>query len=222
MSNHAAARGSQFSVGLACLLLLAPVLGLAGPKTAKPVLHGKHWVAITGKPLAATAGAMTFNRGGNAVDAACAMLAATATMWDVLGWGGETQALIYNPKTGESKVSTHWALHPLVPRPNSSETRAWFSRRSTAPWPPLRRAHPVALMVMLAEYGTMSLAEVLAPAMQMAEGYPMEEAQADNIERHKDILQQWPDSRSVFLPHLADDNAKQRVRALPRRDFSSA
>ncbi|MCP4048658.1 MAG: gamma-glutamyltransferase family protein, partial [Gammaproteobacteria bacterium] len=42
--------------------------------TNKPVLHGKHWVAITGKPLAATAGGMTFTRGGNAVDAACAML----------------------------------------------------------------------------------------------------------------------------------------------------
>ena len=39
--------------------------------------------------------------GGNAVDAACAMLAATSTMWDVLSWGGETQALIYNPKTGK-------------------------------------------------------------------------------------------------------------------------
>ena len=26
------------------------------------------------------------------------MVASTATMWDVLGWGGETQALIYNPK----------------------------------------------------------------------------------------------------------------------------
>ena len=72
-------------------------------KTNKPVLHGKHWVAVTGKPLAATAGAMIFTRGGNAVDSACAMLAATSTMWDTLGWGGETQALIYNPHTGEVK-----------------------------------------------------------------------------------------------------------------------
>jgi gamma-glutamyltranspeptidase/glutathione hydrolase len=56
-------------------------------------------MAVTGKPLAATAGAMTFSKGGNAIDAACAMLAATCTMWDVLSWGGETQALIYNPKT---------------------------------------------------------------------------------------------------------------------------
>src|SRR6187401_3779012 len=67
--------------------------------TQKPVIHGKNWMAITGKPLAATAGATIFNQGGNAVDASCAMLAATCTMWDVLAWGGETQALIYNPKT---------------------------------------------------------------------------------------------------------------------------
>src|SRR5687767_5518392 len=69
--------------------------------TQKPVLHGNRWMAITGKPLAATAGSMIFQKGGNAVDAACAMLAATCTMWDVLSWGGETQALIYNPKTGK-------------------------------------------------------------------------------------------------------------------------
>ncbi len=45
-------------------------------QTQKPPLHGKNWMAITGKPLAAEAGAMIFQKGGNAVDAACAMLAA--------------------------------------------------------------------------------------------------------------------------------------------------
>ena len=73
-------------------------------QTQKPPLHGKNWMAITGKPLAATAGAIVFNKGGNAVDAACAMLASTCTMWDVLSWGGETQALIYNPRK-QTKVS---------------------------------------------------------------------------------------------------------------------
>ena len=69
------------------LLLVAPVfLRAQSVQTQKPPLHGKHWMAITGKPLAATAGAMIFQRGGNAVDAACAMLAATCTMWDVLSW----------------------------------------------------------------------------------------------------------------------------------------
>src|SRR5690606_23507271 len=74
-------------------------ISIIAQQTQKPPLHGKNWMAITGKPLAAQAGAMVFQQGGNAVDAACAMLAATCTMWDVLSWGGETQALIYNPKT---------------------------------------------------------------------------------------------------------------------------
>ncbi|NIP82083.1 MAG: gamma-glutamyltransferase family protein, partial [Gemmatimonadetes bacterium] len=82
------------------LVLGAAPFPVSAQETNKPVLHGRHWVAITGKPLGATAGAMIFQQGGNAVDAACAMLAATATMWDVLSWGGETQALIYNPEDG--------------------------------------------------------------------------------------------------------------------------
>src|SRR5215207_11273943 len=87
----AAARGAQASAWP-----LPPL------KTAKPPLHARHWLAITGKPLGATAGAMMFQKGGNAVDAAAAMLAATCTMWDTLSCGGETQALIYDPR--EKKV----------------------------------------------------------------------------------------------------------------------
>ena len=92
-------------IARASLLLALLVTSVAGSthaqRTQKPPLHGRHWMAITGKPLAATAGAMMFQQGGNAVDAAAAMLAATSTMWDVLSWGGETQALIFNPNTGE-------------------------------------------------------------------------------------------------------------------------
>ena len=74
-------------VTVALTLFLTPAL-VNGQRSQKPVLHGKHWVAITGKPMAATAGSMIFVKGGNAVDAACAMLGATATMWDVLSWAG--------------------------------------------------------------------------------------------------------------------------------------
>ena len=87
---------ARWCAGLLVVALLLPTTADA-QRTVKPVLHGTHWVAITGKPLGATAGAMIFQRGGNAVDAACAMLGATSTMWDTLGWGGETQALIYDP-----------------------------------------------------------------------------------------------------------------------------
>ncbi|HEX9161344.1 MAG TPA: gamma-glutamyltransferase family protein, partial [Thermoanaerobaculia bacterium] len=80
------------------VIISLPMFAQRAPKTQKPPLHGRHWMAITGKPLAATAGAMIFQKGGNAVDAAAAMIAACSTMWDTLSWGGETQALIYNPR----------------------------------------------------------------------------------------------------------------------------
>ena len=153
-------------------LLAAPAE--AQRTTNKPVLHGSHWMAITGKPLGATAGARLFHEGGNAVDAACAMLAATATMWDVLSWGGETQALIYNPNTREVV-----GINALGVAPTGAT--ADFFREQEMAYPPaygplaaVTPGTPGGLMVMLAEYGTKSLAEVLAPAIEMAEGYPIE------------------------------------------------
>jgi gamma-glutamyltranspeptidase / glutathione hydrolase len=186
------------------LLALAPAPPAAAQRTVKPVLHGSHWVAITGKPLAATAGALTFARGGNAVDAACAMLAAVTTMWDTLGWGGETQALIYNPHTGKVVGVNALGVAP------TGATVDFFHRRGDR-YPPefgplaaVTPGTPGGLMTMLAEFGTLSLAEVLRPAMEMAAGYPMEQAQADNIERWRDMLAQWPASKKVFLPHLGE------------------
>lgn len=172
--------------------------------TQKPPLHGRHWMAITGKPLAATAGAIIFDRGGNAVDAACAMLAASCTMWDVLSWGGETQALIYNPNT--KKVI---AVNALGVAPTGATAEFYKSKGMKYPpeYGPLAAVTPGTpggLMTMLAEYGTMSLKEVLAPAMQMAEGYPIEAQTANSIERNKDQIKQWPYSAKVFLTHAGE------------------
>ncbi len=190
--------------------------------TVKPVLHGKKWVAITGKPLGATAGALIFAKGGNAVDASCAMLAATATMWDTLGWGGETQALIYNPNTG--KVI---GINALGVAPTGA-TAAYFRDKGMV-YPPeygplaaVTPGTPGGLMVMLAEYGSMSLAEVLAPAIEMAAGYPIEAAQANNIERRRDIIKAWPDSRRILLPHLDETNPSQRAAASAGEIFKQA
>jgi len=189
-----------------CLLvafLLFPTM-LAAQRTQKPALHGRHWVAITGKPLGAEAGAMIFQKGGNAVDAACAMLAAVTTMWDVLSWGGETQALLYNPRT--KKVI---ALNALGVAPTGAT--ADFYRSKGMHFPPeygplaaITPGTPGGLMVMLAEYGTLSLREVLEPAIRMADGYPIEEETANSIERNKRWLKQWQYARAVMLPHAGE------------------
>ncbi len=194
------------------LLLLAAVSALAvtavhpvtAQRTNKPPLHGRHWMAITGKPLAATAGSMMFTKGGNAIDAACAMLAAVTTMWDVLSWGGETQALIYHP--GLKKVI---GINALGVAPTGAT--AEFYRSKGYRYPPeygplaaVTPGTPGGLMTMLAEYGRLSLKDVLAPAIEMADGYAIEAQTANSIEANKARIKQWKYSTAVYLPHLGE------------------
>jgi gamma-glutamyltranspeptidase/glutathione hydrolase len=183
--------------------LCAVGLGIvvSAQRTVKPVLHAQHWLAITGKPLAATAGAMMFQKGGNAVDAACAMLGATSTMWDTLGWGGETQALIYNPKTRKVIGVNALGVAPTGATPEFYRAKGMAYPPEYGPLAAVTPGTPGGLLVMLAEYGRLSLAEVLAPSIQMADGYPIEQQAADAIERQKDEIKKWPPSAAVFLTH---------------------
>ncbi|HEX2211713.1 MAG TPA: gamma-glutamyltransferase [Longimicrobium sp.] len=193
---------------LAAAILATPA---AAQQTAKPPLHGRHWMAITGKPLAATAGAMTFQRGGNAVDAACAMLAATSTMWDVLSWGGETQALIYNPNTGQVIGINALGVAPSGATPEFYRSRGMPYPPEYGPLAAVTPGTPGGLMVMLAEYGRLSLAQVLEPAIQMADGYPIEAQTANSIHNNRARLREWPYSRAVMLPHGGEEREAPRA-----------
>ena len=186
-----------------CLLLFVATVSnfLFAQQTQKPPLHGKNWMAITGKPLAATAGSIVFERGGNAVDAACAMLAATCTMWDVLSWGGETQALIYNPKTKQVLAINAMGVAPTGATPEFFKSKGFGFPPEYGPLAATTPGTPGGICYMLSNYGTMSLKEVLAPAMQLAAGYPIDAQTANSIERGKDKIKQWPYSTKVLLTH---------------------
>jgi gamma-glutamyltranspeptidase/glutathione hydrolase len=200
-----------FAAAAAVLATTLALTAIAQEKTQKPPLHGSHWMAITGKPLAATAGARMFEQGGNAVDAACAMLAATSTMWDVLSWGGETQALVYHPGTGRIVAINGLGIAP-------TGATAEFYRRKDLKYPPehgplaaVTPGTPGALMVMLAEFGRLSLAEVLAPSISLADGYAIDAETADRIELEKEKIKQWPYARAVMLPHLGEQREAPRA-----------
>ncbi len=199
-------------VALAALLLLALPPVVEAQRTAKPVLHGRHWMAITGKPLGATAGARMFHQGGNAVDAAAAMLAATSTMWDVLSWGGETQALIYHP--GEERVIGVNALGAAPTGATPDHYRAEGHDNFPPEFGPLSAVTPGTpggLMTMLAEWGRLSLADVLQPSIEMADGYPIEADAARRIRNTVDEIRQWPSSMDVYFTHPDDaDNPGPR------------
>lgn len=207
---------------VASLIVIAAVGAAgAGPpaqRTEKPVLHGREWVAITGKPMAATAGALIFAKGGNAVDAACAMLGAVCTMYDVLSWGGETQALIYNPETGRVIGLNALGVAPTGATVEFYRSKGFAYPPEYGPLAAVTPGTPGGLLTMLAEYGTMSLAEVLAPAIRMAEGYPMDKETGDRIERDKKRIKDWPYSRAVLLPHPGEEREAPRPGELFRQD----
>ena len=211
---------TPIGVAAAIAMLLASLPSdLMAQRTARPVLLGKEWVAVTGKPQGAMAGAMIFQRGGNAIDAAAAMLAATATMWDVLGWGGETQALIFNPETGKVIGINALGVAPSGATPQFFREQGMLYPPEFGPLAAVTPGTPGGLMVMLAEYGRLSLAEVLAPAISLAEGYPIEASQSANIERRRSIIEQWPDSTRVFLPHRDPDDPSSPAAPRPGEIF---
>jgi gamma-glutamyltranspeptidase/glutathione hydrolase len=187
--------------GLVVAALAATPGGAQSTRTVKPVLHGRHWMAITGKPLAATAGALVFAKGGNAADAAAAMLAATCTMWDTLGWGGETQALVFDPRTKKVVGLNALGVAPSGATPEFYKAKGLRYPPSRGPLAAVTPGTPGGLILLLTEYGRLSLAEVLAPAIQMADGYPIEAQLANALEREKKTLGSWPWSKAVFLPH---------------------
>jgi gamma-glutamyltranspeptidase/glutathione hydrolase len=191
---------------LAAFVLILAVIGpgLEAQRTEKPVLHGRHWIAITGKPMAATAGARMFLKGGNAVDAACAMLGSVCTMWDVLSWGGETQALIYHPGLKKVVAVNALGVAPTGATPEFYRSKGHAFPPATGVLSAVTPGTPGGLITMLAEYGTLSLKDVLAPAMELAAGYPMEKDTADRIEKDKAEIKKWKYARAVMLPHLGE------------------
>ncbi|MBS1915262.1 MAG: gamma-glutamyltransferase [Bacteroidetes bacterium] len=177
---------------------------LFSQQTQKPQLYGKNWMAITGKTYGAEAGAQIFQKGGNAVDAACAMLAAVCTMWTTLSWGGETQAIIYNPHTGKvfSIDALGWA--PTGATADFFKNKGMNFPPEYGPLAAVTPGTPGGLCYMLAEYGTMSLKDVLAPAMQLASGYAIDAPLCNVIEANKKRIKDWPYSKAVFLTHLGE------------------
>jgi len=202
---------TTLSLALALSTTLAIMPATAQSPPNKPVLHGHRWVAITGKPLGAEAGARIFRQGGNAVDAACAMLAATATMWDVLSWGGETQALVYDPNTGRVHAINALGVAPTGATPEFFREQGHDYPPAYGPLAAVTPGTPGGLMTMLAEFGTLSLAEVLAPAIELADGYPIEAQTAEQMERNKDRIKEWTYSPAVFLPHLGEEREAPRA-----------
>jgi len=119
----------------------------------------------------------------------------------VLSWGGETQSIIYNPKTKKVNSIDALGFAPGRATVEYYRSRGYYFPPEYGPLAAITPGTPGGLCHMLAEYGTMSLKQVLSPAMEMAAGYAIDAQVSNNMQRYADSLRLWPYSKKLFLVH---------------------
>jgi len=159
-----------------------------------------------------------FLKGGNAVDAAAAILAATCVLHDSLSIGGENQALIYDPIR-----NTVFGINGLGVAPTGATPEFFINKGMAFPpeYGPLAAVTPGtpgSLIQMVAEFGTMSLKDVLQPAIDLADGYPIEEQTAQIYADNKEQFMKWKYSKEVYLP---GGDAPKRGQIFVQRDLAN-
>ena len=170
-------------------------------KAGRSVVRAQHGMVASSQPLASQVGIDVLKRGGNAVDAAIAM-AATLNVTEPMmtGIGGDAFALVYWAKTKELK-----GLNASGRAPRAM-TREYFAKKEIDRMPTDGMESitvPGAFdgwVTLLEKYGTMKLADVLAPAISYAEnGFPVMEKTAEDWQAEVALLKKTPDAASNYL-----------------------
>jgi len=183
--------------------------------TFRPVVRGKRGVVTGGQPLSVEAGLRILQSGGNAVDAGVATIfAASVIEFSHFSFGGEVPILIKlkGQKVvvieGMGQAPMNATLNFFVKRRNDGEsgtTMAGARRGGLIPSTgPLSATVPAVLdacVTALDQFGTKTLAEVMEPAIQLADGFPLDELRVQYIRTRSSIFSQWPDAKRVFLPN---------------------
>ena len=197
---------------LICLAIATAVIASAVAKpvadTFRPVVRGKRGAVAAGHPLSAEAGLRLLQQGGNATDAGCAaILAASVIEFSHFSFGGEVPIII-KPSSGAVAVINGQGIAPQL------ATRQFFLDQARKgepkmglPFIPSSGILPAtvpavldAVVTALDRFGTKSLAEVIQPAIELADGVPIDELRATYIERTRKIFEPWPTSAKLFLP----------------------
>jgi gamma-glutamyltranspeptidase/glutathione hydrolase len=207
-------------VFLCCALLAFTALLFAQRKEmldrpARQPTRGTRGAVAAGSEYATEAGMRIYHKGGNAVDAGVAtMFAASVSEYSHFGFGGEAPILI---RTKDGKVH---AIAGVGTMPKLANAEFFRHRRIGAGellalepgglkgiipvaglMPALVPGMVDAGLVALREFGTMSFSDVIAPAIELADGSSIDETRSGGIARSRRFFDLWPTSKQVFLPN---------------------
>src|SRR6266540_2716634 len=172
-----------------------------GGKTRSAV-RAMNGMVATSQPLASAAGLRILQQGGNAVDAAVAAAAALCVVEPMMvSPGGDMFAIVWDAKRKELKGLNASGRSPAAISIDELKRRG-IDRM------PSEGIHTVTVpgavdgwAKILERYGTMKLAQVLQPAIEYADAFPIDEMRVNYIHNTRRVYEQWPASRAVFLPN---------------------
>jgi gamma-glutamyltranspeptidase / glutathione hydrolase len=178
--------------------------------TMFPPVRGTREMVAAANNFEVEAGYRLLTAGGNAVDAGvAAILTAAVTEQARFGLGGEMPLLL--KMNGKAPI----AISGVGTAP-ALATLAAYTNRTPEPWEASGRIPPIpaqgiksailpgafsGLMLALEQHGTKSFAEVVAPAIEYADGFPIGEEFVSFIRNGQKLLELWPASREFFLPN---------------------
>src|ERR1700751_5832273 len=166
-------------------------------------VRGAHGMVASDEAHASQAGAAILKGGGNAVDAAVATAFALAVVEPAAGNIGGGGFMLVRMADGRTSFLDYREVAPgkatremyIKPDGKLDEVASVIGYKSVAV-----PGTVAGLELALKKYGTMKLADVLAPAIRLAEkGFPVSEKLAQEFEFHRTELEQFPMSKRIFL-----------------------
>jgi gamma-glutamyltranspeptidase/glutathione hydrolase len=184
-------------------------------RPVRQAVRGTHGAVAAGSDYATEAGMRIYYKGGNAVDAGVAtMFAASTTELSHFGMGGEAPILI---RTKAGKV---YAIAGVGTMPKLATAEMFRTRRlmageilETEPgglkgiipvaglMPALVPGMVDAGLLALREFGTKSFNEIIAPAIELADGFAIDEMRVGSIASSRRFFDLWPTSKAHFMPN---------------------
>jgi gamma-glutamyltranspeptidase/glutathione hydrolase len=197
-------RKVSLAAGLLALLSAAaaaqePTQAKPRVETLRPEIVGQHGIVAAGRHYTVEAGIRILHAGGNAVDAGVAsVFAASVVEISHFGFGGECPTLIYDARTKKVVV-----INGQGPAPKAATVELFAGKGKVDANGPLAATIPAvvdAMAIALAEYGTLRLEQVMAPAIELADGFPMYGYLHDLMVRERQATERWDWSKRTYYP----------------------
>src|SRR5215475_12022564 len=169
----------------------------------KEAVRGTHGMVATDEQLASRAGVEILEKGGNAVDAAVATAFALAVVEPAAGNIGGGGFMLVRMADGRTSFLDYRETAPgkakrdMYIKPDGKlDTEASVTGYQAVAVP----GTVAGLELALASYGTMKLADVMAPAIRLADGgFPVSEKLAKELRGERRDLQKFSVSYRIFL-----------------------